>query len=128
MLARFVGGISKGNISLSMAVITDVSNKDNRGKAMALVGIAFSFGFILGPMIGAMFSKFSDKTTDNWFVYPAMFAICLSILDILFVAIYVKETLPKVCSDFSLTMLPMIRLFMLCKKFNYFVERLLDLE
>lgn len=85
-----------------MAVITDVSNKDNRGKAMALVGIAFSFGFILGPMIGAMFSKFSDKTTDNWFVYPAMFAICLSILDILFVAIYVKETLPKVCGDFSL--------------------------
>lgn len=50
VLARFVGGISKGNISLSMAIITDVSDVRNRGKAMALVGIAFSIGFILGPM------------------------------------------------------------------------------
>lgn len=96
VIARIVGGISKGNISLSMAVITDVSNKDNRGKGMALVGIAFSIGFILGPMIGAMFSKFSDKTTDTWFVYPALFAVCLSLLDVLFVTFYVKETLSKV--------------------------------
>jgi len=34
ILARFVGGLSKGNISLSMAVITDVSNTQNRGKGM----------------------------------------------------------------------------------------------
>jgi MFS family permease len=52
VLARFVGGLSKGNISLSMAIITDVSNKENRGKGMALVGIAFSLGFIVGPLIG----------------------------------------------------------------------------
>jgi MFS family permease len=34
VLARFLGGLSKGNISLSMAIITDVSNKQNRGKGM----------------------------------------------------------------------------------------------
>jgi MFS family permease len=94
VLARFVGGLSKGNISLSMAVITDVSNKENRGKGMALVGIAFSLGFILGPMIGAIFSRFSDKTTDSWFVTPALFAMCLAGLDILFVVVCLRETLP----------------------------------
>lgn len=94
VLARFIGGLSKGNISLSMAIITDVSNKHNRGKGMALVGIAFSLGFILGPMIGAIFSRFSDKTSDHWFVFPALFAMCLAGMDILFCVFCLKETLP----------------------------------
>lgn len=94
VLARFIGGLSKGNISLSMAIITDVSNKDNRGKGMALVGIAFSLGFILGPMIGAIFSRFSDKSSNNWFVPPALFAACLAAADVLFCGFCLKETLP----------------------------------
>ena len=94
VLARFIGGLSKGNISLSMAIITDVSNKQNRGKGMALVGIAFSLGFIVGPMIGAIFSRFSDKSSDHWFIFPALFAMCLAGLDILFCVFCLKETLP----------------------------------
>ncbi|KAJ6639903.1 Major facilitator superfamily domain-containing protein 10 [Pseudolycoriella hygida] len=95
VLARFVGGLSKGNISLSMAVITDVSNEKNRGKGMALVGIAFSLGFIIGPMIGAIFSKYSDKTMEAWFWLPAIFAMTLATADLLFVAGCLKETLLK---------------------------------
>lgn len=95
VLARFVGGLSKGNISLSMAIITDVSNKENRGKGMALVGIAFSLGFIVGPMIGAIFSKFADKSTNDWFAYPAVFAMCLATLDVIFCIFCLKESLPK---------------------------------
>lgn len=94
VLARFVGGLSKGNISLSMAIITDVSNKENRGKGMALVGIAFSLGFILGPCIGAGFSRFADKTTGDWFAYPAIFAMCLATLDAIFCIFCLKESLP----------------------------------
>jgi hypothetical protein len=33
-LARFIGGISKGNVSLSMAIIADVSSMKTRGKGM----------------------------------------------------------------------------------------------
>lgn len=95
MLARFVGGLSKGNISLSMAIITDVSNAKNRGKGMALVGIAFSLGFIVGPMIGAAFAHFSDKSARIWFWFPAIFAMTLVITDVLFVLVFLKETLPK---------------------------------
>lgn len=95
VLARFVGGLSKGNISLSMAIITDVSNKENRGKGMALVGIAFSLGFIVGPIIGAAFSRFADKSSDDWFAYPALFAMCLATLDVLFVMFCLKESLPS---------------------------------
>lgn len=94
VLARFIGGLSKGNISLSMAIITDVSNKQNRGKGMALVGIAFSLGFIIGPMIGAIFSRFSDKSSENWFVFPALFAMLLAGTDIIFCMLCLKESLP----------------------------------
>lgn len=94
VLARFVGGLSKGNISLSMAIITDVSSKHNRGKGMALVGIAFSLGFIFGPMVGAVFSRFSDKTSENWFIPPALFAMCLAAADVLFCIVCLRETLP----------------------------------
>lgn len=95
VLARFLGGFSKGNISICMAVITDVSNQQNRGKAMALVGIAFSLGFIVGPMIGAIFSRYADKTDAQWFWLPAMFAMGLGSLNVVFIACYLKESLAK---------------------------------
>ncbi|XP_063700203.1 major facilitator superfamily domain-containing protein 10 [Culicoides brevitarsis] len=95
VLARFIGGLSKGNISLSMAIITDMTNQKTRGKGMALVGIAFSLGFIVGPMIGAIFSKISDKSAEQWFYYPAIFAMILAVADIIFVVFCLKESLPR---------------------------------
>ncbi|XP_014484894.1 PREDICTED: major facilitator superfamily domain-containing protein 10 [Dinoponera quadriceps] len=95
VLARFVGGISKGNISLSMAIISDVTSAETRGKAMALVGIAFSVGFVVGPMIGAFFAWISSGNRDGtWYVIPAMFALFLALSDSLFVSYYLKESLP----------------------------------
>lgn len=98
VLARFVGGISKGNISLCMSVITDVSSVKTRGRGMALVGVAFSLGFIVGPMIGAMFAIFSDKSASGgaWFVLPSLLACGLATGDLLVVAFCLRETLPKV--------------------------------
>ncbi|KAL1122805.1 hypothetical protein AAG570_003131 [Ranatra chinensis] len=94
VLARVVGGLSKGNVSLSMAAITDVSTSATRAAGMALVGIAFSLGFIIGPMIGAGFTKWSQSQQNEWFVVPATFALALALLDIGFVCVYFKETLP----------------------------------
>ncbi|XP_066155529.1 major facilitator superfamily domain-containing protein 10 [Euwallacea fornicatus] len=95
ILARFIGGISKGNVSISMAIITDVSTIYTRGKGMALVGIAFSLGFIIGPMIGAIFAVWAKQKTGNWFVVPALFALLLSLADVIFFALFFKESLPK---------------------------------
>ncbi|KDR23002.1 major facilitator superfamily domain-containing protein 10 [Zootermopsis nevadensis] len=95
VLARVIGGISKGNVSLSMAVIADVSSLATRGRGMALVGIAFSVGFIVGPVIGAMFAHWSHGQSGNWFVVPALFALGLALTDVAFVLVCFKETLPK---------------------------------
>ena len=43
VLARIIGGLSKGNVSLATAIITDVSTPKTRQKGMALIGIVDSF-------------------------------------------------------------------------------------
>jgi len=45
VLARIVGGISKGNVSLSMAVIADVSSLATRGRGMVSYFV-FCFCFL----------------------------------------------------------------------------------
>ena len=94
VLARIIGGISKGNVSLSATIVTDITTPANRGKGMAFIGVAFSLGFLFGPMIGAMFSVWSKGQDGDWFQYPAMTALFLSTFDVLFLTACLKETLP----------------------------------
>eukprot|EP00057_Strongylocentrotus_purpuratus_P010197 XP_011664671.1 PREDICTED: major facilitator superfamily domain-containing protein 10 [Strongylocentrotus purpuratus] len=96
VLARIVGGIFKGNVSLSTTIVTDISTTKNRGKGMAMIGLAFSVGFIVGPMIGAYFATKGGLFADGaWAVTPALLALTLSIADLLFVFAFLKETLPQ---------------------------------
>jgi len=55
LISRTIGGFSKGNISLSTAIVTDVSSESDRGKGMALIGISFSVGFIVRKIIRIWF-------------------------------------------------------------------------
>uniref|UniRef100_A0ABD2W0Z6 Major facilitator superfamily (MFS) profile domain-containing protein n=1 Tax=Trichogramma kaykai TaxID=54128 RepID=A0ABD2W0Z6_9HYME len=96
ILARVIGGISKGNVSLSMAIISDVTTQSTRQRAMALVGIAFSVGFVIGPMIGAYFAKATmlGGRQGPWYVVPALCAFLLAACDLIYVACCMKESLP----------------------------------
>ena len=78
-------------MSLSTAIVTDVSTPSSRGKGMALIGVAFSLGFLFGPMIGAAFSMWGkQQESGNWYIYPAVFALLLSVLDIFYLALFLK--------------------------------------
>ena len=55
---RIISGITGGNISAAQAYIADVTTKENRAKGMALFGAAFGLGFVLGPAIGGITSKY----------------------------------------------------------------------
>jgi len=95
VLARAIGGVSKANVSLATAVMADVTDVSTRTKAMAMVGIAFSIGFIVGPMTGAAFTLWGLNRTGNWWLWPAMFALTLSLVNIGFIAVFLKESLPQ---------------------------------
>ena len=52
LVARIIGGIMGGNLSVATAAIADISSKEKRSASLAIVGIAFGLGFIIGPAIG----------------------------------------------------------------------------
>jgi MFS transporter, DHA1 family, tetracycline resistance protein len=56
-LGRILDGISGGNISTAQAYIADVTTKEERAKGMGLLGAAFGLGFIFGPAIGGILSR-----------------------------------------------------------------------
>ena len=94
-VSRTIGGLCKGNISLSTAIVTDVSDERSRGKGMALIGIAFSVGFIVGPMMGALLSNMRHSfASSDFFAVPALVALSLSFANVLFTALLFRESLP----------------------------------
>jgi DHA1 family tetracycline resistance protein-like MFS transporter len=56
-LGRILDGISGGNISTAQAYIADITTKEDRAKGMGLLGAAFGLGFIFGPAIGGILSR-----------------------------------------------------------------------
>ncbi|HEV8367452.1 MAG TPA: MFS transporter [Pyrinomonadaceae bacterium] len=56
-VGRILDGITGGNISTAQAYIADITTKENRAKGMGLVGAAFGLGFIFGPAIGGILSR-----------------------------------------------------------------------
>jgi predicted MFS family arabinose efflux permease len=61
-LARFLDGITGGNASVAQAVISDVTNPEDRAKAFGINGAAFGLGFILGPAISLLAQKAALNT------------------------------------------------------------------
>jgi len=103
IVARFIGGIMGGNISTATAVVADITDDKNRSKGMAIIGISFAVGFIIGPALGGILSmidltKLYPSMTAygvNPFSVPALLASVLCFINLLQVAFNFKETLPK---------------------------------
>lgn len=75
-LSRFIDGATAGNLSVAQAYIADVTKPENRAKAFGIIGIAFGFGFLIGPAISGFLAQFG-------FTYPIYAAAGLSFLSIL---------------------------------------------
>ncbi|NWU94781.1 MFS10 protein, partial [Upupa epops] len=94
LLSRIVGGISKGNVSLSTAIIADLHSPKARSKGMAMIGVAFSLGFTLGPMIGAYLAMEPEKG-QVFYIHSALLALTFAMADFIFIFFLLPETLPK---------------------------------
>jgi MFS family permease len=99
VLSRVLGGIAGGNLSVATAAIADVTSRESRSKGMALVGIAFGLGFILGPALGGYASTWvlaesSQGTFSlNPFSAAALISLCLALINWAWVILKFRETL-----------------------------------
>src|ERR1035437_1101474 len=56
--SRILDGVSGGNISTASAYVADITTPQNRAKGFGMIGAAFGFGFVFGPLIGGVTAKF----------------------------------------------------------------------
>ena len=77
---RIIDGITGGNISTAQAYIADVTTEENRAKGMGLIGAAFGLGFIFGPALGGILSKWDLNVAGRTSASrPFLFAGLLSL-------------------------------------------------
>ena len=101
VLGRLLGGIMAGNISVATAAVADMTSRHNRSKGMALVGVIFGLGFIIGPAIGALLSLVNildylpalEAWGINPFSVPALVALLLTLINYGWLNARFKESL-----------------------------------
>ena len=101
LLSRVVGGLSEGNVQLAIAIATDISDEQQRGATMALVGICFSISFTFGPALGAWLSSISTVAA-NPFATAAGFSLFLIVTETLYLYFCLPETLPSKVAEAKL--------------------------
>mgnify|MGYP005841365077 CR=1 FL=1 len=103
ILARVVGGIMGGNLSVATAAVADITTREKRSSGLAIVGIAFGLGFIVGPAIGGL-SAMIDLTEQmpslaawgvNPFSVPALISLTLTLINLVWIYRRFGETLPE---------------------------------
>lgn len=101
LLSRIVSGGFSGNISVVTAAVADVTTREERSKAMGLVGAAFGLGLVTGPTLGALTvhlnlaERFPGLVQFgiNPFSAPALLALVLCLVNFVWIAARFKETL-----------------------------------
>jgi multidrug resistance protein len=83
--ARILDGLTGGNISVAQAMISDISSPKERAKNFGILGSAFGFGFVIGPAVGGLLSKFGLKV-------PFFFAAGIAVIGVLLTLFFLKET------------------------------------
>ena len=61
LVGRILGGLTSANIGTVYAYMADITPATHRAKAFGLIGAAFSFGFVIGPVLGGFVGEISLK-------------------------------------------------------------------
>ncbi|MBL4597645.1 MAG: TCR/Tet family MFS transporter [Rhizobiaceae bacterium] len=85
---RLVGGILASSMAIANAYVTDVTTKEDRAAGFGLIGAAFGLGFIIGPVAGGILGEIDLRL-------PFYCAAALSLLNVAFGIVMLRETLPK---------------------------------
>ena len=80
LFSRVIAGIGGSSIGVAQAYIADVTTPENRSKGMGMIGAAFGLGFVFGPMIGGMLSKYGYFVTGMGSAFFSIFAFVLTII------------------------------------------------
>ena len=93
LLSRIVSGGFSGNLSVATAAVADVTTREERSRAMGMVGAAFGLGLVTGPTLGALTIRFNllewhpelARFGINPFSVPALIAFLLCLVNLIWI-------------------------------------------
>jgi MFS family permease len=84
-ISRILAGIAGASISVAQSCISDITSKEERVKAMAVLGASYALGFVFGPALSGILCKIS-------YSFPGYAASILSVINLLMVLIFLPES------------------------------------
>jgi len=85
--SRMLAGVAGAVLSTAQAYVADTTTPENRTKGMGLIGAAFGMGFIFGPALGGILSRWG-------FAAPAYASAALALGAAVFAFFRLGESLP----------------------------------
>jgi len=103
LFSRIVSGAFSGNLSVATAAVADVTTRQERSRAMGIVGAAFGLGLVTGPVLGAACAQWNllaahpglSRLGINPYSVPALASFALCLANLAWVNRSFKETLPE---------------------------------
>ena len=96
VFGRVLTGLFGGSYGPAQAAVADITRAEDRAKSFGMVSAAFGIGFIAGPALGGLLSKWGDTA-------PFYAALALSCANLLYGFLVFPETLrPELRRRFSL--------------------------
>jgi MFS transporter, DHA1 family, tetracycline resistance protein len=92
--ARFIDGLTGGNISVANAYLADISSNENRSKNFGKMAISSNLGFIVGPGLAAVLGS-----TIFGNILPVLAALILSLVTLMVIGLTLKEFKPSSSSS-----------------------------
>lgn len=93
-MGRIIDGFTGGNITVAQAYISDVTDEKNRSRGLGVIGSAFGLGFIIGPAVGGLLSRWGYSV-------PAFVAAGVALLNLVSIYFFLPESLPKEKRDIT---------------------------
>ncbi|MFW9784494.1 MAG: MFS transporter, partial [Candidatus Heimdallarchaeota archaeon] len=95
VVARLVDGLLGSNMTVSQAYLSDITDPEDRTKIFGYSSAIFGAALIFGPLIGGTLTVFD-------YSIPMFFAAGVSLISIILVIIFLKESLVSKQDRFSL--------------------------
>ena len=91
ILSRALLGVAGANLGVAFAYVSDVTTPENRSASMGKIGMAFGFGFMFGPPLGAWMIQLGGGQPILLGLFSALFAL----INLVFVLFFMPDAPPS---------------------------------
>jgi DHA1 family tetracycline resistance protein-like MFS transporter len=95
-LGRIVSGITAANFTAASAYIADITPPEKRAHGFGIIGAAFGIGFVTGPIVGGLASKYGPMVMDmDGLRIPFILSAVVTLLNWVYGVFVLPESLPR---------------------------------